>query len=37
MIDYHQRLSEAWEYYTPAKSHEKGKAKKPSRSDPPAR
>lgn len=37
MIDYHRRLSEAWEYYTPAKSQKKGKAQKPSRNDPPTR
>lgn len=33
MIDFYKRLSEAWENYTPAKK----KAKKPQRSDPPAR
>lgn len=37
MIDYHQRLSEAWGYYIPAKSQEKSKAKKPSRHDPSTR
>ena len=37
MIDYHQRLADAWEHYFPAKSQGKGKAKRSSRNDPPTR
>lgn len=37
MIDYHQRLTDAWEHYFPAKKQEKGKESKPRRTDPPTR
>lgn len=33
MVHFYKRVAEAWEYYTPAKN----QAKKPHRSDPPAR
>ena len=37
MIDYHQRLTDAWEHYFPAKKQEKGKESKPRRTDSPTR
>lgn len=37
MIDYHQRLTEAWEHYFPAKTQEKGNGAKTRRIDPASR